>query len=116
MDKEEYEYPHICATITEGLFGIPHTKALNHQQMMALMGPEMCYDEPGAFAAVEIKVKDFIQLPGGKEAIEKELNEMRRRRFNDDEDIPEYLKRSALECRIICTTKRDGTMKQIPRT
>ena len=71
----------------------------------------MCYEEPGAFAAVEIKVKDFIQLPGGQEAIEKELNEMRRRRFNDDEDIPEYLKWSALECRIICTTKRDGTMK-----
>ena len=60
---------------------------------------------------MEIKVKDFMELPRGKEAIEKELNEMRRRRFNDDEDIPEYLKRSALECRIICTTKRDGTMK-----
>ena len=63
---------------------------------------------PGSFAAVEIKVKDFILLPGGKEAIDKELNEMRRRRFNDDEDIPEYLKRSALECRIICTVPPRG--------
>ena len=79
------------------MFGVPQTKALNHQKMMALMGPEMCMEVPGSFAAVEIKVKDFILLPGGKEAIDKELNEMRRRRFNDDEEIPEYLKRSALE-------------------
>ena len=75
MDEEKYEYPHICATVTQGLFGIPHTKDLNHQQMMALMGPDhmtLYLEPPGVYAAVEIKVKDFMGQGGNRERAQRD--------------------------------------------
>jgi hypothetical protein len=66
---------------------------------------ECCYP------AVEIPVKEFIMMEGGPEAIEKELTAMRKRRFNAEKHVPDHLKRSALECRLICTQKRDSQPK-----
>ena len=86
------------------------THALNEHQIMALAGVGMITDNLIA-AAVEYKVQDFMQMPGGPEAVKKELDEMHKRRFNTEKAVPQHLKRSAMECRILCTMKRDGTMK-----
>ena len=54
-------------------------------------------------SAVEYKVQDFMTMPGGPEAIDKELTEMCKRRFNTEKQVPQHLKRTAMECRIVCT-------------
>ena len=76
------------------------------------MGDEMCYTcDVALYPAVEIPPKEFILMEGGPEAIDRELGQMKERRFNTDKPIPNHLKHTALECRLICTQKRDGTMK-----
>ena len=61
-------------------------------------------------AAVEYKVHDFMQMPGGPEAVRKELDEMHKRRFNTKKAVPHHLKRSAMECKILCTMEREAFM------
>ena len=77
---------------------------------MTLIGANMALDNTIA-SVVEYKVPDFMQMPGGPEAVYKELQEMTKRRFNTEKPIPQHLKRTAMECRIVCTQKRDGSMK-----
>ena len=50
---------------------------------MALIGVSMTSDNMIA-SAVEYKVLDFMQMPGGPEAVAKELGEMTKRRFNTE--------------------------------
>ena len=87
-----------------------NTLTLNEHQVMALIGANMALDNTIA-SVVEYKVPDFMQMPGGPEAVYKELQEMTKRRFNTEKPIPQHLKRTAMECRIVCTQKRDGSMK-----
>ena len=84
-----------------------NTLTLNEHQVMALIGASMALDNTIA-SVVEYKVPDFMQMPGGPEAVYKELQEMTKRRFNTEKPIPQHLKRTAMECRIVCTQKRDG--------
>ena len=50
-------------------------------------------------------------MDGGADAARAELNQMEQRRFNQSKPIPEHIKHTALECRLVCTEKRDGTKK-----
>ena len=87
------------------------TKPLTNWQVETLLGNRMCYSEKCAYPTIEIPPKEFITMEGGKEAVKIELDQMYARRFNTDKPVPEHLKKTALECRLICTQKRDGRMK-----
>ena len=71
-----------------------NTLTLNEHQVMALIGASMALDNTIA-SVVEYKVPDFMQMPGGPEAVYKELQEMTKRRFNTEKPIPQHLKRTA---------------------
>ena len=74
-------------------------------------GTDQCEKGKGVYPVVEIPVPKFMQMEGGPEAVSKEIKAMEERRFNKDKPIPQHIKHTALECRIICTQKRDGRMK-----
>ncbi|OUT61652.1 MAG: hypothetical protein CBB71_04060 [Rhodopirellula sp. TMED11] len=83
-------------------------QALSEYQVAALVGEKM---HQYIFPVVEIPPKEFIKMDGGTDAVKTELDQMSERRFNNTKPIPAHIKHTALECRIICTQKRDGRMK-----
>ena len=96
----------LCATtLSENGMQI---QALTEWQVDTLMGDSMSHS---CYPATEIEPTEFITQEGGLEAAEKELMEMKERRFNTTKPIPDRIKHTALECRIICTRKRCGKMK-----
>ena len=68
---------------------ITETKAMGEWQLETILGSEMLC----SYAVVEIPVKTFMTMDGGPEAVDKELGEMERRRFNKSKPVPEHLKR-----------------------
>ena len=59
----------------------------------------------------EVKPREFVQNKDGKGAWERELREMSARRLDFEKPVPEHLKKSAMEARVVCTYKRDMTAK-----
>ena len=94
----------VCAMLNQGITEIKH---VGEWQIDSIIGSDMAYSYP----VVEIPVKEFIKMEGGHEAIDKELKAMETRRFNRTKPVPEHIKKTALQCRLICTQKRDGRMK-----
>ena len=59
--------------------------ALSDWQVDSMLGDRM---RPSIMAVGEIKPKDFYKMDGGPEAIEHELDEMRKQRFNNAKPVP----------------------------
>ena len=85
---------------------------ISEYQATYMAGSDMLEDEQiRAMSVTEVKPREFVQTEAGKEAWLRELREMTSRRLDFNKPIPENLKKSAMEARVVCIYKRDQTAK-----
>ena len=68
-------------------------------------------DEEDLIMGAEIRPEEFIKRPEGTKAVQKELTEMTTRRFDFSRPVPEHLKKTDMEARLVCNHKRDLSAK-----
>ena len=90
--------------------GTPDTLEISQYQAAHFVGDSML-DEEDLSMGAEVKPRDFIKTPEGVKAINKELTEMTTRRFDFNRPVPEHLKKTAMEARLVCNHKRDLSAK-----
>ena len=111
LDAEE-DVKHLMMSAIRFEDGEVQQLAIDEHQACYMAGSGLLEDEPSlAMGVTEVKPREFVQTKDGKEAWERELREMSARRLDFEKPVPEHLKKSAMEARVVCTYKRDMTAK-----
>ena len=111
LDAEE-DIQHLMMSAIRFEDGKVQQLAIDEHQVCHMAGSALLEDEPSlAMGVTEVKPNEFVQTEEGKEAWKRELREMSARRLDFEKPVPEHLKKSAMEARVVCTYKRDMTAK-----
>ena len=110
MTKAQHQLEELTQVCMVYERGAPTVQDTSQYQTAFFVGEGMM-DEPEPSMGAEVRPEEFIKTDEGTKAVNKELGEMTTRRFDTTKPIPEHLKKTAMEARLVCNHKRDLSAK-----